>query len=713
MIEPSLHPTRFPRRRVVRTLLYEDVYVSDWELQLWHTPTFQRLYDLKQLGFADRIFPDAVHSRFNHAIGAVEVAERIIEAAQKNLRVEIEKIEQTPPGPRQQLQSPQELLRELDENADVIRVATLLHDVTHVPFGHTLEDEISAFTSRHDDPDRQAKFLNRMFLEFLDASFEAVEPAALLGPPLAALTDEEQFSLTEAKYQHLQSIESDRHDILLQGFTKFCAVLRDAQVLLLHLHNARDGGPHANLFSVRMLGDQPFVLERDHYKLDVIGNTICADLLDYARRDSLLSGLKLDFDNRIFRYFEICKVDGISRLAIRIFSNKIRLDVLSEILNVLKMRYLLSERVIFHPTKCAAGAMLGRLVSLLGISDAEEDFYDMGDREFLRVLQRRAYFLTDLTQHLLRYLKGEPPEADIAALPGITGPWEINQVRDLLVKCGIAEGGADLFDSGRSLRAGLQKFRSLAETPAGNEAKAGARAAATKVLEQRYAEATGAIRLCKGLLSRRFMKPVYQVTKQAADERELYGDKLAERFQVAAEREREERFVEDQVGLPRGSICFYCPRKETTLKEADVLVVWSRTDIQKFREIGHEAFKMWLDESNSIEGKYAAIWNMYVFVAEAFLPLAPLIQDIVRDRLRVENSQLLASYLNEDPRVNRLSKDMQEAAGVLREALARTLRMSDHPISQAAARFSELPDFYSALRQSFNEVIEEKAKERS
>src|SRR5205823_9596518 len=35
---------------------------------------------------------------------------------------------------------------------------------------------------------------------------------------------------------------------------------------------------------------------RDAYLLDVIGNTICADLLDYARRDSTHAGLKLAYD---------------------------------------------------------------------------------------------------------------------------------------------------------------------------------------------------------------------------------------------------------------------------------------------------------------------------------------------------------------------------------------------------------------------------------
>ena len=35
-------------------------------------------------------------------------------------------------------------------------------------------------------------------------------------------------------------------------------------------------------------------------------------------------------------------------------------------MNLLNVRYYLYERVIFHPTKCAAGSMLGTALQLLG-----------------------------------------------------------------------------------------------------------------------------------------------------------------------------------------------------------------------------------------------------------------------------------------------------------------------------------------------------------
>ena len=48
--------------KIVRTRLYGDQKFSHFELEIVHSPLLQRLYGLKQLGFADRVYPDAIHS---------------------------------------------------------------------------------------------------------------------------------------------------------------------------------------------------------------------------------------------------------------------------------------------------------------------------------------------------------------------------------------------------------------------------------------------------------------------------------------------------------------------------------------------------------------------------------------------------------------------------------------------------------------------------
>jgi hypothetical protein len=42
--------------RRIRTLLYDDQLFTDFEIDLLHTPALQRLYDLHQVGYTDRVF---------------------------------------------------------------------------------------------------------------------------------------------------------------------------------------------------------------------------------------------------------------------------------------------------------------------------------------------------------------------------------------------------------------------------------------------------------------------------------------------------------------------------------------------------------------------------------------------------------------------------------------------------------------------------------
>lgn len=84
-------------------------------LRLIDHPWIQRLRRIKQMGLGYLVFPAAEHSRFSHAIGAMELAQRIL----NNLREKDTTI------------SPAEFEGTL--------IAVLLHDVGHGPLSHTLE----------------------------------------------------------------------------------------------------------------------------------------------------------------------------------------------------------------------------------------------------------------------------------------------------------------------------------------------------------------------------------------------------------------------------------------------------------------------------------------------------------------------------------------------------------------------------------------------
>ncbi len=129
------------RFSVIRDPVHGDVYLTHEEIAVLDTPEMQRLRGVKQLGTAYFVFPGAVHTRFDHSIGALHMAGKIVEAV--NLSLELD---------------PKTCVGVSEEEARVIRVAALVHDVTHIPFGHSIEDQDGIF-GRHDRAERFERVL--------------------------------------------------------------------------------------------------------------------------------------------------------------------------------------------------------------------------------------------------------------------------------------------------------------------------------------------------------------------------------------------------------------------------------------------------------------------------------------------------------------------------------------------------------------------------
>src|SRR5262245_4458293 len=100
-------------KKLIRDAVHGDMEMGPLEIELIDTPAFQRMRGIKQLGTANLVFPSATHTRFEHSLGTSWMAHRILRAVGRTQPV-----------------SP--------DDERVIQVAALLHDVTHIPFGHTL-----------------------------------------------------------------------------------------------------------------------------------------------------------------------------------------------------------------------------------------------------------------------------------------------------------------------------------------------------------------------------------------------------------------------------------------------------------------------------------------------------------------------------------------------------------------------------------------------
>ncbi len=97
-------------------------------------PWVQRLRHIHQLQTAWWVFPSAEHMRFQHVLGAMHLASRVIESWYESLYAVCDHVPS-----RAYVES-------------LVRMAALLHDVGHGPFGHFFDDNyLAQFDVTHED----------------------------------------------------------------------------------------------------------------------------------------------------------------------------------------------------------------------------------------------------------------------------------------------------------------------------------------------------------------------------------------------------------------------------------------------------------------------------------------------------------------------------------------------------------------------------------
>jgi hypothetical protein len=145
-------PTKVSR---YRDEIHGDVILDPLSVALINTGPLQRLGRVYQLGYTHLVYRGATHTRLSHVIGAYHMAGRFVDGLQSNYRL----MSRLPKGaarpdeflPRGRVNGPGSdesrwlVLRYL------VQWAALLHDIGHIPLGHTLEDEFEGIFVGHDD----------------------------------------------------------------------------------------------------------------------------------------------------------------------------------------------------------------------------------------------------------------------------------------------------------------------------------------------------------------------------------------------------------------------------------------------------------------------------------------------------------------------------------------------------------------------------------
>ena len=90
------------------------VYITEEEKALIDSHPVQRMHRLRQLAGAEYVYPGANHTRFEHSVGVMHLASRVAENPNISQYVD-------------------------EDEAEMVRMAGLLHDVGHGPFSHVFE----------------------------------------------------------------------------------------------------------------------------------------------------------------------------------------------------------------------------------------------------------------------------------------------------------------------------------------------------------------------------------------------------------------------------------------------------------------------------------------------------------------------------------------------------------------------------------------------
>jgi len=121
------------------------------------------------------------------------------------------------------------------------------------------------------------------------------------------------------------------------------------------------------------------------YISDIVGNTICADLLDYLKRDVYFTGTYGQYDERLFAYYALVQDDkGNKDIVIKLTKpngKDLRYDVISAITDLMKLRYSIAEKVYFHHTRQKLSAMIIEMVGAAFNAEIlpKKELFNMGD----------------------------------------------------------------------------------------------------------------------------------------------------------------------------------------------------------------------------------------------------------------------------------------------------------------------------------------------
>jgi len=211
----------------VRDPVHGSIHILDAEIPIIRDDFFQRLRNIKQLGFSEYVFPGATHSRFLHSIGVMNIGSKAFDTLFK---------------PHLQKKSFQRL-------KETFKLSCLLHDIGHAPLSHSTETVMPSLSSleipkqflsqKDQKTDRQATHEDYTIKSIADSSFAksfhaveaefGVERKCIADLIVGRTSSPDYFTIEGLNYFPIlhqlvsSELDCDRMDYLLRD-SYFCGV---------------------------------------------------------------------------------------------------------------------------------------------------------------------------------------------------------------------------------------------------------------------------------------------------------------------------------------------------------------------------------------------------------------------------------------------------------------------------------------------------------
>jgi len=205
----------------IRDPVHGSIPIHDAEIEILEHPFFQRLRNIKQLGFSEYVFPGATHTRYLHSIGVMNVSTLVFNSLFKDQNS-----------------------KDIQRLKESLRLGCLLHDIGHAPLSHSTESVMPMVSAlklpkQFQGTERQASHEDYTIKSITDSSFTqsfkgvtkefGIDPKAIAELVIGETADPSYFTVNGINYFPLlhqlvsSEMDCDRMDYLLRD-SYFCGV---------------------------------------------------------------------------------------------------------------------------------------------------------------------------------------------------------------------------------------------------------------------------------------------------------------------------------------------------------------------------------------------------------------------------------------------------------------------------------------------------------